>query len=578
MNVGTYFSNLWVQENTNNVDDLTFGFVFSSDSSDPTSPLGSPEWNDVLLNFRIVDSNTNLFVSQSDDSGEAVETPAGSDAFLGDFRYINNTDGIAVSGLSGGTWTIIIDSVSFGNVTNWYAAGGGTASGNICTSNLADLSLTLGNEYRLTPHNNPPSGAPVSEVLPIANAGLDQTVALGAEVTLDGSMSTPEDISFSWSQPAGDPVSLSDNSSESPSFTAPGTPQTLTFALEVSNTRGTSEADTVDITVIDTNSAPVAEAGLNQEVRSGGSSFLDGSGSFDPDDDDISYDWVQLTGTLVTLSDNTAEQPVFTAPLSEGEILEFQLIVSDGSKLSEPSLVEVEVTANNAPIADAGSDITQDEGPGEIVNLSGVASSDPDGDGISFAWIQLSGPTVALLNANTASPSFEPGAVILGGAEYVFQLIVTDDYLQDQKSSVPATVTVNVLNANDPPRCDLGAPSLGSMWPPNHKMTSINIVGVTDPQDNSVAIIVLGVTQDEPINGLGDGDSSPDAFVTIGTPKDAVSLRAERGGVGNGRVYQIDFGASDGFESCVGSVQVTVPHSRKSTAVDDGQAFSSTEE
>ena len=281
---------------------------------------------------------------------------------------------------------------------------------------------------------------------------------------------------------------------------------------------------------------------------------------------------------MVSLSDNTAAQPTFTVPLSEGEILEFQLIVSDGRKLSEPALVEVEVTGNNAPIADAGANITQDEEQGAMVNLSGVASSDPDGDGFSFAWTQLSGPSITLLNATTASPSFEPGAVNPGGEVYEFQLIVTDDYLLDQKSSAPATVTVNVLNANDPPRCDLAAPSVGSMWPPNHKMKSINIVGVTDPDDNSVAIIVLGVTQDEAINGLGDGDSSPDAFVTIGTPKDSVNLRAERGGVGNGRVYQIDFGASDGFESCVGSVQVSVPHSRKSTPVDDGQVFSSTEE
>lgn len=115
--------------------------------------------------------------------------------------------------------------------------------------------------------------------------------------------------------------------------------------------------------------------------------------------------------------------------------------------------------------------------------------------------------------------------------------------------------------------------SVDSLWPPNHKMSSVSILGVTDPNDNEVAIIITGITQDEPVDGLGDGDTSPDAFIIVGQPKDSASLRAERGGNGNGRVYQIIFGASDGFESCMGSVNVNVPHSKKSTAIDDGQNF-----
>ncbi len=54
-------------------------------------------------------------------------------------------------------------------------------------------------------------------------------------------------------------------------------------------------------------------------------------------------------------------------------------------------------------------------------------------------------------------------------------------------------------------------------------------------------------------------------------------LRAERDNSGNGRVYEISFTADDGFESCDGSVVVTVPLTRKGNpAVDDGQLFDST--
>jgi hypothetical protein len=110
-------------------------------------------------------------------------------------------------------------------------------------------------------------------------------------------------------------------------------------------------------------------------------------------------------------------------------------------------------------------------------------------------------------------------------------------------------------------------------------MISVIIDGVTDEGSvyNDVVLTITGVTQDEPVNGLGDGDSSPDAVVQIGDPADSVLIRAERAGNGNGRVYVVNFIADDGYESCSGSVTVTVPHSRKSIAVDDGQNYDSTQ-
>jgi hypothetical protein len=60
-------------------------------------------------------------------------------------------------------------------------------------------------------------------------------------------------------------------------------------------------------------------------------------------------------------------------------------------------------------------------------------------------------------------------------------------------------------------------------------------VRATDPDGDPVTVVIAGVTQDEPTNGLGDGDVSPDAVLSGGS---TVQLRAERSGLGNGRVYQ----------------------------------------
>ena len=148
VNLGTYNSSFWVHENTL-TNEYTFGFIFSIDNSTDSS-------NYAELYFRIVDSDADVYVSQSDDPGEAVEISPGW--FEGDYWYGHNTDGIAVSGITGDDWTIMIDSVNFGDIQNWYAASGEVEG------YTDDLTLTLGHEYRIVLHDDTPSEDPVNPV------------------------------------------------------------------------------------------------------------------------------------------------------------------------------------------------------------------------------------------------------------------------------------------------------------------------------------------------------------------------------------------------------------------------------
>ncbi len=80
-----------------------------------------------------------------------------------------------------------------------------------------------------------------------------------------------------------------------------------------------------------------------------------------------------------------------------------------------------------------------------------------------------------------------------------------------------------------------------------------------------------GVTQDEPLSGKGDGNTSPDA--KRGPAPHKVYLRAERSGRGDGRVYRVSFTAADGKGGvCRGTATVGVPHDRgkRSKPIDSG--------
>lgn len=137
--------------------------------------------------------------------------------------------------------------------------------------------------------------------------------------------------------------------------------------------------------------------------------------------------------------------------------------------------------------------------------------------------------------------------------------------------SDPAYVTWT----NSPPVCTAATLGTATLWPPDHRLVPLTVTGVTDPDGDTVGVAITGVTQDEPLDGLGDGDTSPDAV--LGPGATAVSLRAERSGTGDGRVYTVALRASDGFGgTCTGTIAVSVPHDQSGrAAVDSGQTVNS---
>jgi len=92
------------------------------------------------------------------------------------------------------------------------------------------------------------------------------------------------------------------------------------------------------------NDAPVADAGPDQIGIAAGTVRLDGSKSYDPNGDPLTFSWTQIAGPSVGLSGANTATPTFTA--AGGQAYSFRLTVSDGTSSSSS---RVTITARDTP-------------------------------------------------------------------------------------------------------------------------------------------------------------------------------------------------------------------------------------
>ena len=182
---------------------------------------------------------------------------------------------------------------------------------------------------------------------------------------------------------------------------------------------------------------PIADAGPDQLMMSIPRNVtLDGSSSWDPQDDNLSYNWKQLDGPEVILNDPCSVNPNFVP--AEFGVYVFELIVNDGTSDSFHDTIGV-VIGNKAPVANAGPDryaATQ-------VVLNGRDSYDPEGFGeFIYQWRQISGPTtVQITGAQSAEPLVSGFVQTSSIQQYEFELVVSDGQLE----SMPDCVKVYIV-------------------------------------------------------------------------------------------------------------------------------------
>ena len=176
-----------------------------------------------------------------------------------------------------------------------------------------------------------------------------------------------------------------------------------------------------------------------------------------------------------------------------------------------------------------------------------------------------------LIAANLSDPCCCPPSVLEGGTTYYWQVIA-----KNLSAETPGNLWSFETEGGDPPDCSTAVPSICEIWPPRHGWVDIEILDVNDPDGDPVTITITGIAQDEPVVGYGSGNTCPDG---MGVGTSVASIRSERSGQGNGRIYEISFEADDGTgNSCTGTVNVCVPHDKRQgrECINDGPLYDST--
>jgi hypothetical protein len=289
---------------------------------------------------------------------------------------------------------------------------------------------------------------------PIANAGLDQAVAVSETVTLDGALSADPDsdpLTYRWSllaRPVGSTTGLVNPNSAQPTFHVDRAGEYVA-QLIVNDGAIDSAPDTVLVT--SSNTPPVARAGDDQAAVVGDTLQFDGTASSDANDDALAFLWSLSSrppGSSADLVGSATPTPLLT--VDAAGVFVVQLIVNDGAIDSVPDtlIVSVDPPPNAAPQAQNDVASTDQDTPVAIAVLAN--DSDPDGDALTLVAVTQPAGGAAVIEG--AEIRYLPAAGFSGND--AFDYTVSDGRGGESTASVrvevraPATLVTVVATDN----------------------------------------------------------------------------------------------------------------------------------
>lgn len=467
-------------------------YFWSQDSGPSTAPISTPTNASTVISSLIA-GNYTFSLQVTDDDGAintdqvnivvtAANVPPNVNAGI-DLAINLPDDSVAVIGKASDSDGTIASST-------WTQISGPSPTTIISADTLKISDLLVGSyifEFSATDDDGASNSDQFSlvvsastNILPTVNAGNDMTINLptnAVNITANGTDADGTIESYLWEQSSGTATTLANKTNKTVSISNL-TAGIFNFKVTVTDNDGGTSSDEILIEVLEAtiNQPPVADAGETIIIALPTTSTTISGLGFDNDGNITNYLWTKKSGPSATLTNET------TTTLSLSNLVEgtyaFEFLVEDNNGATATDQVQVIVNpaeTNQNPLANAGNDISLVL-PINSTNLVGQAS-DPDGEVISYQWIQVKGPSTAtLVNATQANSTVTD---LLEGT-YTFRLTVTDN----KQAIDEDEVDINVFSesTNIAPNANAGA-DIDLYLPTN----SVNIKGAGSDDDGTIA-------------------------------------------------------------------------------------------
>lgn len=250
-----------------------------------------------------------------------------------------------------------------------------------------------------------------------------------------------------------------------------------------------------------------------------------------------------------------------------------------GVAATEPAASPLRLTAEGAAVS--GEVRVRDRAGNEAVFASPPVRIDRTPPEVTTSQAPEANPSgwnntdvvVRALGADALSGIDACDAITLGGEGA--GLVATVGCADRAGNAAATTRTVNIDRT--PPRFAACTSNPRELWPPNHRLVDVTtFVTLEDGLSGAHEVRLAAATSDEPDNGLGDGDTTNDIQGwDVGTRDTNGKLRAERSGLGDGRVYTLAYAGMDAAGNTAAcAALVTVPHDRSDAAKPGARAGS----
>ena len=196
------------------------------------------------------------------------------------------------------------------------------------------------------------------------------------------------------------------------------------------------------------NQFPIANAGAAQDVTTGATVTLDGSGSSDPDNDALTYSWTHTStdgsapSTPIIVANGVTS--TFTAP-DTAAVLVFTMRVTDGTDASTGTVtitVTAPVIANTAPVIATDNQAVDYAENTPITTLVATYTA-MDAESNAFTWA-LTGTDAGFFTLAPSSGALTFNTVPDYETKSTYEIIVTatDDGTPNESSTLNVTVTI----------------------------------------------------------------------------------------------------------------------------------------